>query len=81
MLALILSYRHQIGLVEQNICRHEARVSKQTGIHIICVGRRLILKLGHTAQLAEHGVAVQHPSQLCMLGHMRLDEDDALLRV
>ena len=45
------------------------------------MGGRLVLKLGHAAQFPEHGVAVEHPGQLRVLGHMGLDKDDALLRV
>jgi len=37
--------------------------------------------LGHTAQLAELGVAAQDPAQLRVLGHMALDEHDVLLGI
>ena len=40
-----------------------------------------ILELGHAAQLAEHGVAVQHPAQLGVGRNMRLDEQHVFLRV
>ena len=42
---------------------------------------RLVLKLGHTGELAEHGVAVEHPAQLGVGGHMALDEERVLFRV
>ena len=41
----------------------------------------LILELGHSGKLSEHGVAVQNPAQLCMLRNMALDEKHALLRI
>ena len=40
-----------------------------------------ILKLRHSVQLTHIGVAVQNPSQLCMLWHMRLIINDILFRV
>ena len=43
-----------------------------TAADIIRMVRTLILKLGHTRQFTKHGVAVEHPCQLCMSGHMRL---------
>ena len=41
----------------------------------------LVLELGHAGQLAEHGVAVQHPAQLSVRGDVGLDEQGVLLRV
>ena len=42
---------------------------------------RLVLELGHAAQFAEHGIAVQNPAQLGVLVHMGLDEQGVLLRI
>ena len=41
----------------------------------------LVLELGHTAELAEHGVAVQYPAQLGVGRHVGLDEQHVFLRV
>ncbi|MPM37082.1 hypothetical protein SDC9_83688 [bioreactor metagenome] len=81
MLLLILTHRHQMGLIQQNVRRHEAGVGKQAGVDVIRVGRGFILKLGHARELAEHGVAVEHPGKLGVLRHMGLDENDALVGV
>ncbi|CNV14760.1 Uncharacterised protein [Salmonella enterica subsp. enterica serovar Bovismorbificans] len=58
MLLLIFAYRHQIGLVQQDVCRHQHRVIKQAGVNVFRIARRFIFKLRHTAQLAEIGIAV-----------------------
>jgi len=81
MLTLVLPHRDQIRLVEQDICRHEDRIGEEAGVDVVGVGRGLILKLCHPAELPEHGVAVEDPSQLRVLGHMGLDEEGAALRV
>ena len=81
MLLLIRTYRHNIRLVQQNIRRHQAGIGKQPGIHIVCVLLGLVLKLGHTGQLAKLGVAVQQPAQLGMGGHMGLDKHNTLVRI
>ena len=81
MLPLILTHRHQIRLVQQDIRRHQNGVSEQAGGDVVRVLLGLLLELGHAAQLAELGVAAQNPAQLRMLGHMALDEHDVFLRV
>ena len=81
MLPLILSHRHQIRLIQQNIRRHEHGIGKQPRCDVVGVLLGLGLELGHAAQLAELGVAAQHPAQLRVLGHMALDEHDVLLGV
>ena len=40
-----------------------------------------VLELGHAGQLAEHGVALQHPGQLRVLVHVGLDKNCVALRV
>ncbi|CZW17140.1 Uncharacterised protein [Enterobacter hormaechei] len=79
VLLLVFTHRHLVGLVQQNVGRHQHRIIKQTGVDILRVARRLILELGHAAQLAEIGVAVQRPAQLRVLWHVRLNENGALL--
>ena len=81
MLLLILAHGHQIGLVQQDIRRHQGGIGEQAAVDVVRVFGRLVLELGHAAQLAEHGVAVQHPAQLRMLVNMALDEQGVLFRV
>ena len=48
MLTLILPYRHDIGIIEQNVGRHEHRVREEAGIgfeafrHFIFIRVRLL---------------------------------------
>ena len=81
MLLLVLTYRHQIRLVKQDIRRHQGGVGKQAAIDVFRILGRLVLELGHTAQLSKHGIAVEHPAQLCMLVYVALDKQGVLLRV
>ena len=81
MLLLVLPHRDEIRLVEQDIGGHQAGVGEEAGVDVVGVLGRLVLELGHAGELPEHGVAIQHPAQLRVGGHMALDEDRVLLRV
>ena len=81
MLHLIRAHGHQIRLVQQNIRRHQHRIGKQACRDIIRMLLRLILELRHASQLAELGIAAQHPAELRMLGYMALDKHDILFRI
>ena len=81
MLLLVLTHRDQVGLVEQDVRRHQHRVGEQAGGDVVGVLFGLVLELGHAGQLPKLGVAAQHPGQLGVLGHVALDEDDAPDRV
>ena len=64
MLLLILPDRHEVGLIKQNVARHQGRVGEQTRVDIVSVFLRFVLELGHARQLAELGVAVEQPRDL-----------------
>ena len=81
VLFLVFTNRNLVSLVQQDIGRHQYRVVKQTGVDVFRIARRFIFELGHTAQFAEIGVAVQRPTQLCVLRYVGLNEDGALFRV
>ena len=81
VLLLVVAHRHQVGLVQQDIGGHQGGVSKQAAVDVLSVLGGLILELGHAAQLAEHGVAVQDPAQLRVLVDVALDEQGVLLGV
>ena len=81
MLLLVAADGDKIGLVEQNVCRHERGVGEETGVDIIRIFGRLILELRHARKLAEHGVAVEDPAELRVRGDVALDEECVLLRV
>ena len=81
MLALVGSDRDHVRLVKKDICCHQDRVGKQTGIDIIGMLCGLVLKLGHPVQLAHVGIAVEDPCQLCMRRDMGLIIQACLLRI
>ena len=81
MLLLILAHRDVVRLIEQNICRHQSGISEETGVDIVGVLGGFVLELGHTAELTEHGVAVQHPAQLSVGRHMALHEQGVLFGI
>ena len=81
MLLLIYSHRHNVCLIEQDVRRHQHRVSEKPGVDIVRMLGRLVLELGHPVQLAHVGKAVQDPGQLRVSGHMRLVVDTVLLRI
>ena len=59
VLLLILTHRHFVRLVHQNIRCHQTRVRQQTGIHIIRLFAHFLLKGGHALQLTQIGVHIQ----------------------
>ena len=81
VLFLVLTHGHIVRLVQKNIRCHQAGVSKKAAVDIVGILCRLVLELGHAAQLTEHGIEVQHPSQLRVLTDMALDKQGVLLRV
>ena len=81
MLLLVLTHRHIVRLIQQNIRRHQGRVGEEAAVDVVGILGALVLELGHAAQLAEHGVAVEDPAQLRVLMDMALDKQGVLLRV
>ena len=81
MLLLILAHGDIVGLIEQDIRRHQRRIGEETAVDVLAVLGRLVLKLRHAGKLAKHRIAIQHPPKLCMLRHMRLDKERVLLGV
>ena len=81
VLLLVAAHRHKVRLIKQNIRRHQRGIGKQARVDIVRVLGRLVLELRHTAQLTEHGVAVQHPAKLGVGRNMGLHKQHVLLRV
>ena len=81
VLLLVIAHRHLFGAVEQDVRRHQHRVVEQAGIDVVGVLAGLVLELGHAAELTHLGVAVQHPGQARVRGHVGLHEQHALDRV
>ncbi len=80
MLALVVSDRHPVGVVEQDVGRHEHRVGEQVDTHGLRVGR-LLLELRHPLELSVGRRRPEQPGQLGVLRHMALDEHRAERRV
>jgi len=81
VLLLVQTNRNQVGLIQQDVGSHQGRIGEQTGVDVVSVFSGFVLKLGHAGQLAELGVAVEYPCQLCVGADMALDEGNALLWV
>jgi hypothetical protein len=80
VLLLVVSDRDQIGLVEQDVSGHQYRVGEEaSGDEVVLL--RLLLELGHPAQLAVARDRAQQPSGLGVRGDMALDEDGRAVRV
>ena len=81
MLLLVCTHGHQISLIQQDVRCHQNGIGKQAGGDVVSVLLGLLLELGHAGELAELGIAAQDPAQLCVLGHMALDEQNALFGI
>ena len=66
MLSLVVANGNNVCLVEENVRRHKGGVCEETCVNIFRMLLALILKLCHSGKLTEHGVAVKHPTKLCM---------------
>ena len=81
MLLLVVAHGDIVRLIEQDVRRHQGGVGEEAAVDVVGIFRRLVFELGHAAELAEHSVAVEHPTQLRVGGDMGLDEQGVLLRV
>ena len=81
MLLLVDAHGYEVGIVDEDVSRHEHRIGKQARVDILRMPGTLFLKLVHTRQLAEGRAAGEHPRQLRMSGHMALYEQHAPVRV
>ena len=80
VLALVVSDRYPFGVVEQDVGALEDRVGEQTNPHRI-LAVTLLLELGHPAQLAHGGGALEQPGHLNVLGDVALHEQGAALGI
>ena len=81
MLFLINPHRHQVGLVQENIPCHQHRIGEQACIDIVRILSGFILKLGHTVQFSELGIAGQHPVGLRVFLDVALNKGNRFFRV
>ena len=82
MLLLIVADRHDVGLVEQDVGRHEDGVGEQPDAGVVgTLLLRLVLELRHAAGLAEAGDRGEDPRQLGVRAHVRLHVERRLRRL
>ena len=81
MLLLVTADGDIVRLIEQDVRRHQGGVGEQAAVDVLGVFGALVLELRHARELAEHGVAVEHPAKLGVRRHMALDEECVLFRV
>jgi hypothetical protein len=81
VLQLIVADRHVGRAVDEDVGGHEHRVGEEADVDVVLLPRRLVLELGHAAELAELGRAVQDPGELAVLRHRRLAEEERLVRI
>jgi hypothetical protein len=85
VLALVVAHRHPVRVVGEDVGGHEHRVVEQPDAHRLVPARAfpvgLVLELGHPAQLAHGGHAVEDPGELGVLAYVALHEQGAALRV
>src|SRR5581483_7431212 len=80
VLALVVADRHRVGLVEEDVARHQPRVGEQAGgDEVPLLG--LVLELRHAPELpvARHGR--EQPGRLGVRGHVALREHRRALGV
>ncbi len=81
MLLLVNSHGHKVSLIQKNVGRHQNGIGKQARIDVFRVLLGFVLKLRHTAQLAELGIAGQYPAKLRMSGIMSLNKHYGLIGI
>ena len=80
VLPLVVADRDDVGLVEQDVARHQHRVGEEAGGDEL-LAFALFLELGHTAELSEPGDGREQPSGLGVRRHVALEEEGAAIRV
>ncbi len=81
MLLLVFPHWHVARLVDENVRRHQNRVSIKTEAGHISMLSGLLLELCHPIEPAERGQATEQPSQLGVSGDHALVEDRTMFRV
>ena len=80
MLPLVVADRDDVGLVEQDVARHQDRVGEEAGGDEL-LALALLLELRHAAELPEPGDGREQPSRLGVRGHVALQEERAAVGV
>src|SRR5689334_4803461 len=80
MLQLVLTYRNQLGSIQQDVSCLQHRVIQNAGGDAF-LSARLLLELRLSLQLAERSESVEYPGELGMFRHPRLNEQRALFGI
>src|SRR5581483_8884414 len=72
--------RDELGLVEQDVARHQHRIGEEAGRDEV-LALSLLLELGHPVELSEARDRRQQPGRLGVRGHVALQEERAPLGV
>ena len=72
MLQLVVAYGHEVGIVQEYICRHKHGVIHKSHIYVVGVLQRLVFELRHSVHLAYVGIAIEQPRKLAVLVYVRL---------
>ena len=80
MLPLVVADRDDVGLVEQDVARHQHRIGEERGRDELAL-LGLLLELRHPLQLAEARDRAEQPRGLGVRGHVALCEDGRALGV
>ena len=81
MLFLVLADRHMGRAIDQDIGRHQRRISVESDRRILAVLAGLLLELRHAVEPAEPGHAIEHPGEFGVLGDLALIEHDVFFRI
>ena len=76
MLALVVADRDDVGLVEQDVARHQDGIGEEAGGDEV-LPLAFLLERCHAAELSEPGDGREQPSGLGVRGHMALAEERA----
>ncbi len=81
MLLLVFADRHMGGAIDQNVGRHQRRISVEADRGVLAVLAGLLLELRHAVEPAEPGDAIENPGKLGVLGDLALVEHDVFFRI
>ena len=81
MLFLVITDGNIVGLIQQDICRHQGRIGQKAGRDGIAPLGSFVLVLGHPFQFAYIGRRNHDPAELYVFRYFRLYEQCRFLRV
>ena len=70
VLALVISNRHHVGVVQEDVGRLKRWVCEEARRDKASLAIRFVFELGHAAELAERCIALHEPGKLGVLADM-----------